>query len=1792
MTVPNSLYRCHSLRHTAREHQTLNNRAHTTNRQNITKTCNTQPEPIQTRNRSTTSSVQRSHHHTTLQATAAQITELHRTAADIRTKPKTTAEPFGTTTITTMEKHTTLDVFELRDHLIGTYQNYINSFLKFRDPRIKTHVTEALQDGQLWPHPKIGLNPDFETGATITELTQNETLHPTADRIFQLNKTGNNHATTPFQLYQHQTQAIQTAEQGHNYILTTGTGSGKSLTYIIPIVNHILNTGTGNGVKGLIVYPMNALANSQQEELHKFLQNHPEITYQSYTGQTDEDTREQILQHPPDILLTNYVMLDLILTRYTDRKLAESFRNLQYLVFDELHSYRGRQGADVSILIRRLRAAADKAANTAKNIQCVGTSATLSTEGTNQQRHQKLAELATHIFGTPFKTEHVIGETLKQITPNRNLPDPDELTETVLNNTPPTDYHTFVRNPLVNWIETTFGVTTTPEGTLERATPTAIKGKNGAAQKLAETTGLKPETCEQALQTYLTAGLSIHRPQTRKPVFAFRLHQFISRGDTVYTTPEHPDRRHITTTQSRFKPGDRDSVLLPLAFCRDCGQDYYTVEQTTLPEGTRTYTPRELNPPDKTGNNGYLYINPDQTRTKPTPTSWYENNKLKTHRKKSVPRQLRILPDGTETTRPDGTEAWWIPKPFLYCLNPTCETEYTRGISNDFHRLSTLGVGGRATATTILTLASLQHLHNTETVSPQTRKLLSFVDNRQDASFQAGHFNDFIQTTMIRSALYQAVQNTETGLRHSELPHKVFNALNLDNAAYAQNPNLRGLALNETRKALRNILTYHIYRDLEEGKRITQPNLEQVGLLKIRYEYLPELAADTEMWENRHPILKQLPTETRQQLLHTLLDSLRQKLAININIFNPEHQEQIQREAEQRLTDPWQLGQDGETLHTGTEMLLRDRTQYESRNKTIKLTTRSAYGQYLKHTIEEHTNQTTGTETRKQILTDLCENLRDYGLLKHDTRNDSWQIAAAGIVWEPGDGTAYRNPLKTRTQNTASTNRYFTDLYQQTAQNLASYQAKEHTAQVPHQTRQQREKEFRTGQLPVLYCSPTMELGVDIAELNVVNLRNMPPTPANYAQRSGRAGRSGQPALVFTYCSTGSSHDQHFFHHPEEMISGQVEAPRIDLTSETLIRTHLHSIWLAESGLDLKKSMKDILDLTGNPIQPNHTVTGHLNNRTARRNAAAQAEKAFSDLKPKLQQTVWWTPNWIQQTLHELPRSFEAATDRWRTLYTAAVAQSNLQHTIVVDPNRSRQDQRRARTLRLEADNQREILLGENTYTYSDFYTYRYFAGEGFLPGYAFPRLPLSAFIPGSKKRGYQMDHVQRPRFLAISEFGPQTYIYHEGNQYKIDRVILKPNTDPENPGNTKVGQTSIKLCRKCSYIHTAENVDVCDHCGYILGGGWNNLLLMENVSTRKEQRITSNEEHRRRIGYELRSGIRFAERNNRPTRTETNITDRHGTPLLHLTYGDTADIWRINLGWKQRNTTTPQQTGFLLDTERGTWLTATPKKPEQRHRRVLPYVTDTRNTLLIKPAEAHPNHTEHMASLEAALKTAICRTFQLEPQELATEPLPDRDNRDTLLFYETTQGGSGALKQLTQNPELWKQIARTALTLCHHNNPNNTCVASCYRCLANYHNQRDHQLLDHQTITPLLQKLTNPHITNPEHTQNLQTDSTLENLFLQTLDQHGWRRPDHAQKLLKQPIHTRPDFEYSEQYTVIYIDGPHHNTPEQQTKDQHITTQLENYGYTVLRFHHTETNQWAQQIKNRADIFGTGNNP
>ena len=1484
-----------------------------------------------------------------------------------------------------------MDVFQLRNQLIDDYSSYASSFIQIQDERIFRTVQQNLADGIFWPDSLIQLNPSFQSGGTVSQLVQQGVLHSECDNVFRRGKDRGERIE--FQFHQHQYDAILTASEGNNYILTTGTGSGKSLAYIVPIVDHVLRRGSGKGIQAIIVYPMNALANSQSGELSKFLcDGYPDgqgpVTFARYTGQEKFEERQRIIANPPDILLTNYVMLELMMTRPRERTLIEQSRGLRFLVLDELHTYRGRQGADVALLIRRVRERLEEG----QPIQCVGTSATLASEGTFEEQRRKVAEVGTQLFGAPVAPEQVIGETLRRSTPEPDLLDArflDALRTAAAQGgqiEPPSIYDDFVRHPLSSWIESVFGIQE-QAGRLMRTPPCSIRGAGGAAQQLAELVGIAVDTCAAAIQRWLLAGYECEpNPQTGFHPFAFRLHQFISPGDTVYTTIEPEEQRYITLQGQQYVPHDRSRVLFPLCFCRECGQEYYVV-RLTREEDRGTVTPREFRDQmdDENSDAGYLYINTQKPWPSDAeevierlPDDWLEERngsmRVKPGRRGHLPRTVRIHPNGEE--HGEGQECAYIPAPFLFCVN--CGVSYAPRQS-EFGKLASLSSEGRSSATTVLSLSAVRSL-KTSDLPMQARKLLSFTDNRQDASLQAGHFNDFVEVGLLRSAVYHAVQSAgQQGLRHDEIAQHVFEALALPLEFYATDPTIRFQALEETHRALRFVLGYRIYRDLRRGWRVTSPNLEQCGLLEIGYNSLSEVCAAEEVWAEYHPALALASPDARHKVAKVLLDYLRRELAIKVDYLDSAYQERIQLQSSQRLISPWAIDED-ERMESATVALPRPAGGDDYQGHRY-ISARGGFGLFLRRagTFPDHDLERFGkidlvaTDT---IIRQLFEGLRVAGLVEIvlEPRDSSdvpgYQLMASAMRWCPGEGNrAFHDPIRVphESEEGGRPNPFFVDFYRTVAQSLVGYVAHEHTAQVPNEDRIRREEAFREGRLPILYCSPTMELGVDIAELNVVNLRNVPPTPANYAQRSGRAGRSGQPALVFTYCSSGSPHDQYFFRRPERMVAGAVAPPRLDLTNEDLLRSHIHSIWLAETKISLGESLRDIVDLNGDPpslaLLP--SVRDQAQAAPARVSASQHALRVLATI-PELQNADVL----VNAAMNSVLQAFEGACDRWRGLYWAALRQADVQNRIIRDASRSAIDKQRAQQLRREAEAQLRLLTEIDGLNQSDFYSYRYFATEGFLPGYSFPRLPISAFIPGRRTR-QRDEFLSRARFLAITEFGPRAIIYHEGSRYLINQIIMPVTLG----GDDELLTTQVKQCNNCGYLHPVRpdaDYDLCERCGMPLDAPLQALLRLQNVVTRRRDRINSDEEERLRLGYEIRTGVRFAEKDGLTSVQSAVVTSAQGEPLLSLTYAPTATLWRINLGWARRKN--KNRHGFVLDIERGYWAKSEqvqddPDDPiSQRTQLVIPYVEDSRNCLLIEPIDALDEG--QMASLQAALQT------------------------------------------------------------------------------------------------------------------------------------------------------------------------------------------------------------------------------
>lgn len=1722
---------------------------------------------------------------------------------------------------TVSNTHSPTNIFQQHKSIISEYRSYIESFLKIADPRLKEFVEQQLDNGHLWTPPLLQLTPAYKNGRSTDQLIASGILHPDCAKYFCFeDQQKHKH---PFQFRYHQEQAFAIAHRQENYVVTTGTGSGKSLTYIVPIFDDLLRNPDQKGVRAILVYPMNALINSQENELKKFLQNVPDshIRVARYTGQESLSVKTEIQNDPPHILLTNYVMLELMLSRTHEAKFVES-TNLKFLVLDELHTYRGRQGADVALLIRKLKQ------RCGQKLLYIGTSATMSTQGDRDDIRNTIAGVASKLFGAEVKSANVIDETLERSI-DRPEPTIDELKAAIASPLPiestevSANLALFRQNALAAWIEMNFGLND-DRGHLTRKTPIAIAT---GAKQLAEITGFSANQCEHKLTEILLWG-------SRTKGLTFRLHQFISQGGSVYATLEPKEQRHLTLDGQYSTTGDR--LLFPVVFCRECGHDYYMVRCDRENHQITPLLPNaiEFDPDNSEIQEGYITLDqPDLWQEEDCdrlPDTWFKVTKRGGREPKKandprIPQKLHILPNGKiSDSLTQGTPCWFVGKPFNVCLN--CGIVHD-GRKAEFTKLSRLSSEGRSSATTLLCLSTVEQLKASLGESDRAAKVLSFTDNRQDASLQAGHFNDFVQTTFLRSSLYGALAKAKL-LTHEALAQAVFTEMNLSEDIYAQSPAPFDTS-RKNEKVFRNLLEYRLYEDLRRGWRLLQPNLEQCGLLQIQYEGLQVACKNQELWQAyAHPVLLQASPQERFVAIKELLDLLRRELAIDAELLQEDRVERLQREVSQSIRDPWRFEQN-ELLYTAksarvTKDEIKEGTKSSNKankRQAIALSKRSRIGRFLSSSAAwSSLTEPLSELAYQELLEILITALRASGFLAGDAK--SVQLRLAKIEWHAVKLDQIPISLLTskRLQGSdtdqTTTNQFFQNLYQRDVTRIKSLEGREHTGQVTNENREQREEEFRSGKIAALFCSPTMELGIDISDLNVVHMRNIPPSPANYAQRSGRAGRSNQEALVISYASVGSGHDQYFYQRQGQIVSGGVVPPKLELGNQDLMKSHVYAIWLASTGVDLRNSMNQLLNMEA----PNYPLNDDLQARfqaTSTGHSLQQCIEAVREVladqfcQSDITRVSWYNDDWIRHTLEDAPHAFDRSCDRWRDLYTAAIKQREEARRVsdrFATGGISKSEKETAEKLENEAKRQIELLIGSSSnqnrnYSEQEFYPYRYFATEGFLPGYNFPRRPIRTYLPFDGGR-----FISRARNVAIREFAPANIVYYEGSKFQIAKTKISVSGIQDQ-------YEQAAFCYSCGYFHEGQegwSRTTCENCGAKLedkgklSAKTQRLLEMNTASTKRRQRITCDEEERLKYGYTMSTHFRYASNKREVAKvlfqrdsnenTNKNLTEC----LLEISYGETADLWRVNRGLKNNR----EEIGFKLHPKTGEWGDSQEKllsanqfnNPEDLpHSQVLLKVQEISNILVVKPQNMPKDQQEEfLATLQYALERAIQAVYMLEENELSSERL---GNGQYLLFWEAAEGGAGVLSQIISDPIAFQQIAKEALEICHFapNKDKAECFQACYECLLSYSNQLDHALLDRHLIREYLEKLTTsnierhlPNISREDQYQTLlaQTDpnSNFERQVLQEIYAQRLKLPDAAQYFIEE-ANLKPDFIYLKEKIAIFCDGSVHSSPEQRKQDQRDRDHLRhatNFYVVTLRY----DQDWRSEIINRLSSY------
>lgn len=251
-----------------------------------------------------------------------------------------------------------MNVFDLDTDLITRYEQFARSFTIIRADDLRQQIDAVYDSEKFWPEPLIALNPQFKHGRSLAELSSAGVVDPALEQVFALGQP-----RKAISLHCHQDEALMKALQRRNYIVTTGTGSGKSLCFFVPIIDRILKArraGGPRGTRAIVIYPMNALANSQREELEKFIEGCGLLaelrpTFARYTGQEQDSERKRVAETAPDIILTNFMMLELLMTRQDDldRQVIENMKGLEFLVLDELHIHTASSCKRTAVRTRR-----------------------------------------------------------------------------------------------------------------------------------------------------------------------------------------------------------------------------------------------------------------------------------------------------------------------------------------------------------------------------------------------------------------------------------------------------------------------------------------------------------------------------------------------------------------------------------------------------------------------------------------------------------------------------------------------------------------------------------------------------------------------------------------------------------------------------------------------------------------------------------------------------------------------------------------------------------------------------------------------------------------------------------------------------------------------------------------------------------------------------------------------------------------------------------------------------------------------------------------------------------------------------------------------------------------------------------------------------------------------------------------------------------------------------------------------------------------------------------------------
>jgi ATP-dependent helicase YprA (DUF1998 family) len=1159
---------------------------------------------------------------------------------------------------------TSLNPIQFASQVNKQFLDYQLTAFPLTDPDLSaqahSNLYRGLEHSPLIQGPYISLSKSFRQGRDLRELARQGIVHPVLPGL----------APYPM-LFAHQYEALRQVLAGQHCLIATGTGSGKTEAFLYPILDHCLrlrDSDAPDGVVAVLVYPMNALAIDQLGRLRRMLVGSG-ISFGMYVGTTPSDdgdlqqvvrlkegdgprefehhtrrykeheriivspseerlTEKDMAARPPRLLLTNVNQLELLLTRGKDLGMFID-APLKYLVFDEAHTYTGITGAEVSCLIRRLRAFCGKSAD---DVICIGTSATV-TDLQDENGTEAAYQFAHRFFGVDAQRVALVREEYESISfpVERHRPESPSDSVALLEQTLQaleegneahlrSIVYELTGIPLTKelpWPETLYRHLQQSEyvyAIFQHLDQPLYLSE--AMQRIQTMLGRKhrlmvDEQAKGELLCYLVLGASAEFEGS--PLMRPKVHYFIKGLEGAVITfawqPSAGEFRaelHLSLASAMQRESVEPAACPPVLVCKNCGQHY-------LESYYRGFELADGKPSggDLEGDNIVWEVADETTGRRVLFTNRFTSeidadDDLATLRLNKKRSQLYFCHYcGTlHANQGDCQQAlckrrgplvpiWAIQlnESGKLMLCPSCGQR-----SNTMGNRVTEPIKPLRAITVADVHILAQNMINS--LNGPQQKLIVFTDNRQDAAFQAGWMQDHARRYRLRHLIYNFLKQRDYPCSITDVREYLMTCFRQDRSlARMLAPEVfTGRADEAFGHELDKQLSYYIHillvREWSTGFK-QRDSLETWGKARVVYAGVEPEHAWILHWAEK---LQIAPQELAAGVA-SLLDAYRRNRLLHDNnapIFTRywrEGDDEVQRGYLPFFDFPPKGMK--ETRETG------DREIYviQFRSKKGQTLTQN----YISKWVLPEGQYQPFLDALWSFLADIARVMEPVTLIGARQRalpgaTGVYQVAASkcGLLTQHEryrcnvcqrvhtrlgprgsctamhcKGTLQREEPPADDYNVAMLDRPFSMLM-----------AQEHSAQVPAKEREIIEDEFKKqdGKYNCLVATPTLEMGVDIGALDMVLMRNAPPKPSNYWQRAGRAGRRQHMAVIYTYCRR-SNHDSYFFEDPARMLGGRIETPRFNLHNEVMVRKHVHAAVLSEMLRLVRQGDEDELSL-------------------------------------------------------------------------------------------------------------------------------------------------------------------------------------------------------------------------------------------------------------------------------------------------------------------------------------------------------------------------------------------------------------------------------------------------------------------------------------------------------------------------------------------------------------------------------------------------------------------------------------